>query len=92
MQAGSPAICPPQVYANSMYVFSSTCNSLAFVIRAIFHNKRYQYRGGSLFNGPSGEKEWPSEAKGLLLGSGPGAPQFTGFLKQSWSIFWNEIW
>ena len=92
VQARPSAICPPQVYAISMQVFISTCNSLAFAIRAIFHNKRYQYRGGSLFEGPSGEKEWPSEAKALLLGSGLGEPQFTGFLKQSWSKFWNEIW
>ena len=49
VQARPSAICPPQVYAISMQVFISTCNSLAFAIRAIFHNKRHQYRGGSLF-------------------------------------------
>ena len=91
LQVRPLAICPPQVYAISMQVFINNCNSLAFAIRAIFHNKRYQYRGGSLFEGPSGEKEWPSEAKALLLGSGLGAPQFAGFLKPSWSKFLKEI-
>ena len=33
--------------------------------------------------GSLGEKEWPSEAKAFLLGSGLGVPQFAGFLKQS---------
>ena len=44
VQARPSAICPPQVYAISMQVFISTCNSLAFAIRAIFHNYRYQYK------------------------------------------------
>ena len=38
-------------------------------------------QGGSLFEGRSGEKEWPSEAKALLLGCGLGAPSFVGFLQ-----------
>ena len=65
-------------------MFFSTCNSLAFAIKAIFHNKRYQYRGGSLFEGPFGEKEWPSEAKALLLGS-------AGFIRTLIQVSSNNV-